>query len=104
MPGLVSFGGLQGTLGLFVCPAFPSAFLLSSFLCCYRLLVSEKGQKGDWCISAGLATSKAVSSIDIRVSFGREHSLGRLLLGLCFSLVDDDVGGRAGSLLVLSCH
>ena len=55
---------------------FPLPFFFA-FLPHYPLLVSEKGQKGDWCIWAGLATSKAVSSIDTRISFGREQPLGR---------------------------
>lgn len=43
-----------------------------------------------------------MSPVDTRVSFGREQPLGRLLLGLCFSFLDDDVGGNAGSHLAIS--
>lgn len=65
VPGLASVGGVQRTLALFVVLLSPLP-LFFAFLSCYLLLVSEKGQKGDRCICAGLATSEAVSSADTR--------------------------------------
>lgn len=91
---------------IFLCVLlFPLPFFFA-FLSCHPLLVSEKGQKGDWSIWARLATSKAVSSIDIWVSFKIKQPLGRLLLGLCFffffSPLGDVAGGSARSQLIMS--
>lgn len=69
-----------------------------ALLSCYPL-VSEKRA---WCTWAGLATSKAVSPVEIPVSFGRVQPRGRPWSGLCFPLQDAVAGGRAWSHLVMS--
>lgn len=50
----------------FLCVLLSPLPLLFALPSCYLLLVSEKGQKGDRCIWAGLATLEAVSSADTR--------------------------------------